>query len=338
MLPARRPYEDELLSSAVLRCCRQFNIREWKLGTVVLNQPGWRPSFLGVSALPKLGKLFRLPSERLLWNHTAFPYATAPMERNLFERTAALAISEEIFACRPSAILKCAKIGQSFRRFCEQCAEDELTRYRESYWHREHHLPGAWLCRRHATVLRETDIPVQSPGPLDWSLPHECSSRTVFDRPVPDSMHHLLRISSEWLYRPKHAFQHMDARHYRRLAVQAGWLKGPETLHCESNWKVLRLIFPPQFWSEVGLTAEYKSPHWAVSMLQPGTKRRVAPVSHAVLHVMLGTPRPAGISPLDGDKGEASLDFITQSFRRDNRPSRLSASSWVGAGARWLKD
>lgn len=203
MLPARRPYEDELLSSAVLRCCRQFNITEWKLGTVVLRQTRWRLSFLGLSALSSLSELFRQPPERLLWDHTAFPYVSAMMEAGLYEKTVAEVISDKSLVCWPSALLQRLTAGLSHRRFCQQCAEKELSSYRESYWHREHHLPGVWLCMRHGTALRQTNIPVRPHGPLDWSLPHECSSRRFFDEPVPDSIQRLLRVSKEWLYRLK---------------------------------------------------------------------------------------------------------------------------------------
>jgi hypothetical protein len=161
MLPARRPYEDELLSSAVLRCCRQFNVTEWRLGTVVLRQSRWRLSFLGVSALSSLSELFRQPPERLLWGHTAFPYVSAMMAAGLYERTVAEAISDKSLVCWPSALLQRLTAGLSHRRFCQQCAEEELSRYRESYWHREHHLPGVWLCVRHGTALRQTNVPVR---------------------------------------------------------------------------------------------------------------------------------------------------------------------------------
>lgn len=68
--------------------------------------------------------------------------------------------------------------------FCPECCFDDLERIGESYWHREHQLPGLEWCRKHLTPL----VRVSSP---EWFLN---SPHTLIESSYPNGI----------AYRPDH--------------------------------------------------------------------------------------------------------------------------------------
>ncbi len=52
---------------------------------------------------------------------------------------------------------------------CPSCMADDDRRFRFSYWHREHQLPGLWACLKHRCLLHVALDP--DPTPRDWYLP-----------------------------------------------------------------------------------------------------------------------------------------------------------------------
>lgn len=156
------PYPDENLHSVVARyhlasgnlLFRQtmeelFGVRRAELSPVI-------PQKLKTLA----ERVSILPLEQLLLNHTMFPYymafATKKNEdtvRNwVMEGQAG---SVDVFLNQFGARIPMVK----HLRFCPECCAEELERYGEGYWHREHQTPGVLFCRRHHHPLAETAVP-----------------------------------------------------------------------------------------------------------------------------------------------------------------------------------
>ena len=239
MFPARRPYLDELASSAIFRCSRQFNIPVKRLGRVVLGRDGWRPSFLGASPLHELAQLFRLSPEDLLWNHTTFPYATAKMQHQYYESALANALGSAKQMVGFGAVTQNVTAGLAYRKYCDLCVKDERERHRESFWHRSHNLPGVWLCTRHDTFLRQTSLPVSSSGHMDKALPHECTGRLLGTGDPSAALRRVADTSIKWFAAPRGPGDPVRPSTNRQTAIEERMVVGFKTREHGCTWRLL---------------------------------------------------------------------------------------------------
>lgn len=296
MLPAHRPYPDELAGSAILRCCRDFNMPLKRLGNLYFGLNGWRPSFLGANPLEPMARLFRLPAAELLWKHTVFPYATATMAAGTFERALSNAFSAGSERVGLGAVTQNASGGLTRRRYCRACAQEDLRVHFESYWHRTHHMPGVWVCARHRCFLIESDVPIASSGPFHRLLPHQCVGWDLGVGKPPPVLLRLSELSAAWLRRPRAPGTVPSAHHYRRLAQERGWLSQDRLVSSEQLAAAIQQTFPAELLEQANLQS---SVGWAALMMRPGVDVPFAPIKHALLQCLLEQPKPRFAPLLD---------------------------------------
>lgn len=156
------PYPDEVLYSVVARyhlssgnpIFRQtmdelFGVKKTALSMVL-------PQRLNVLA----DRVPSLPFERLLLEHTMYPYYMA--FTSLKNEEAVHTWAKEGKAGSIDGFLGqygTACGGPAHLRFCPECYAEEIRQYGEGYWHREHQTPGVLFCGRHHQPLAETMIP-----------------------------------------------------------------------------------------------------------------------------------------------------------------------------------
>lgn len=330
MLPARRPYEDELASSAVFRCCRQFNVPIKRIGRVAMGRQSWRPSFFGATPLEELAELFLIPVDDLLWNHTTFPYATATMQARYYERALANAHGSSKKMTGFGAVTQNVTVGLGFRRFCRDCADEERRRYAESFWHRSHNLPAVWICTRHRTFLHQTAVPVTSNGPLDKALPHECATRPLRRGRPSAPLQRVADISVGWLGRSRRPAAPPNAAAYRQMAIDTDWLASERQVSAERLSKYMVSTFGRRLLSDAGVPPN--DGQWASLMLRPAVDLPFMPVKHALMQCLLGQPRPSEFQRFDhvssGPSGSAS-DLLDDFYSRAAR-SHLRALASQG--------
>ena len=290
MLPARRPYADELCSSAVIRCCRQFRIPVKRLGRVVLGREGWHPSFLGATPLAALAEMFRLDPGDLLWKHSAFPFATAAMATESFANGLSNAWGNAAQGVGLGALMQNATMGVPNRRFCVDCVATELKAHSESFWHVSHHLPGVWVCPWHLRYLSECEISVRSFKGADLRLPNECNPRPLGHGAPPVPLVKAAMAALEWLRRNRGPGQNFDAHYYRSMASSSGWVALSRQVSSQPLSQRVLTLFPPAYLSEPGLLRKNRA-DWLALMLRPGVNVPFSPVKHLIAHVTLGSAR-----------------------------------------------
>lgn len=296
MLPARRPYPDELASSALLRCCREFNMPIKRLGQVYFDRNGWRPSFLGATPLESLAQLFRRPAEDLLWDHTTFPYATATMHPEHFRRALANAFGSASQGVGLGAVTQNASVGLTRRRYCHHCMDADIKQYFESYWHRSHNLPGVWVCVLHGTYLLESNAPIASSGSFDRRLPHQCAGQSLGKGTPSPTLLRIAKLSIDWLHRPHTAGTAPTAEDYRTLAQAGGWLSTDRQVSSTKLATALQHCIPHELLDQSSLTLESG---WPALMMRSGVDVPFSPLKHALLCSLLQQTRPKSVPPLD---------------------------------------
>ena len=76
---------------------------------------------------------------------------------------------------------------------CPGCMADDVARHGIAYWHREHQLPGIWICRRHDVLLREATVKFNGVERFGWVLPSQETLAKPIDREVPAASRMALR-------------------------------------------------------------------------------------------------------------------------------------------------
>jgi hypothetical protein len=64
---------------------------------------------------------------------------------------------------------------------CPACMAEDAIEHATAYWHREHQVPGVWLCRRHGCRLLASDLKATGVYRFHWVLP----SSSQFPPPPP---------------------------------------------------------------------------------------------------------------------------------------------------------
>jgi hypothetical protein len=239
--------------------------------------------------------MFGLSAEELLWNHTAFPYATALIEGPVFENALKNALGTSLEQRGLGAVTQNASDGQTHRRYCQRCALDELRHFGESFWHRSHNLPGVWACLRHGVHLHESDISIAWQGSFSLTLPHESKGRLVAKGAPTTVVMRIAEISSQWLARDWGPGKPVSADHYRALAVANGWLNADRQASKHALHSLLADAVSLKFLRAANLPTRQCEAEWPALMLRPGVKAPFVPVKHALLTVLLEQPaaRPA---------------------------------------------
>lgn len=167
----------------------------------------------------------RIDAEKVLWEHTAFPFLVAFMPSGQIKKYE-LGLLDKLSNHKKFSIDSLTgnvTKGVCFRRYCPICCDEQMQKFGESYWHRSQMLPAVHFCTRHQIPLLETPIPVRGLGSI-WTnlLPHEVSGVPVkFNLPdwvqlalAQRTEHYLYHRSSR--NRDWHAF-------YRKLAMEKGY-------------------------------------------------------------------------------------------------------------------
>lgn len=288
MLPARRPYPDELIFSAVLRCARQFNLTLTRLGWILSDSTRWRPSFLGIYNVQALSDLFRMPPESLLWLHTGFPYATRFLPKEKYEQAFKNAMGVVEAPKRAGNTTYTLTAGLRYRRFCRRCAEREFANTLESYWHRSHNLPGVWACSEHQVYLTQTDVALTERGLETFLLPHECKGTTLGeDGALTFSILTVSRLSESWMHRKAGTGRPLQRGRYERIAVVAGWPWSASDLSRAQLNQLLSDRFPTSLLREAEPKCRPLCVNWTSKLFDGQDAGSFIPAKHAILQSLL---------------------------------------------------
>lgn len=290
MLPARRPYQDELLYSALLRCSRQFNLSLNCLGALLTGGTSLTPTFLGLGRTVQAAKLFRMSPGQLLWNHTHFPYSTRFL--SLADRESALGATNN--PCMGLATSRLATYtatgGLKYRRFCKTCAESEFTSLRESYWHRSHNLPCVWVCTKHLVHLFQSDVLIGASELRAARLPHECEGVPLGDDcAVYKALIAVAKFSTTWLNAGPRVGGPLEHGFYLRMAIANGWAVRACDYDSSGLRKLLSTTFPRDLLREADPRFRPEWSKWPVSVFDGILGGAFTPAKHAILHAFLSS-------------------------------------------------
>jgi hypothetical protein len=292
MLQGPPLYEDELLSSAIVRLCRRYLLNTRHLASAVLGLSHWRPRFLGATPLQALAEVFRIPAAEALWRHTAFPYAVAFLGDAGLDSALNYAAGEN---SKLGSVLQNATAGGGYRRFCSRCTDVELRVHGESYWHRQHNLPGVLACAQHGEYLKESEMPIAMASRFPLELPHEVKGKALGRGQLRPSHLAVAQLSFKALQstaadRPGL----LTASFYRQLAVAHGWLSSAAPVSATLVTSRVAEEFGNHYLARWSLGTGKPNVAWPALMLRDGTPTPFIPLKHILLQVALSAERQPG--------------------------------------------
>jgi hypothetical protein len=310
VIPGPRPYTDELVSSALIRCCRWFDLPFKVLARKVLHAPEMRVNFLSVWPLRKLEVLFDLPAEQLLWHHTQFPYATAFLRGDSFALAKAAALDGGDGLPRLLSVMQHVSVPVRRRRTCVRCVEEDLKNTGETYWHRAHNLPGVFTCHRHGCALALTNVAACGDLKTIYALPIECETWRAPQFARAAGLQALARSSEQLLRRSPGPGTPCDAADYRALATGLGWLTRNRPVSAQALCAAINSVFPDDFMASAGLPTDRMT--WPALCFRPASFANCSPLKHLLVQttLVLGKSKPASLDHTPAGPAPSSTQML----------------------------
>jgi hypothetical protein len=295
-----RPYPDEVVGSVVARACWQSGLPLKRLLSDVFGSQRSYHSFLMTSDPCRVGMLSGIEPERVLLEHTVFPYAVAFMERDVQTALMRKALSASSETCL-SSLTKNVSHGVPFLRLCPACIKSDLATHGESYWHRSHLLPGALVCLKHGYRLRSTTLRLRGRTQTSSTLlPHliepSATSPAVVGK-VSEGLLYAISVQSVKALNGEVEVQADWRQSYREQAIRLGYQLAAGDVAGEALTCSMRSLFGSQVLADAGCAFEVGTRgQWPALMVRTGTDLPYASPKHVFLRTLLDSGRPA---PLD---------------------------------------
>jgi hypothetical protein len=156
-----KPYPDELLYSLIARYhVWSGNYEMSDTMEQLFDNRRERATLLIPKHLKRLAdqtKKFGLDYERLLYEHTIFPFITCFLNKASFDFVFSSISNDQ----KENALcIYKHNINQRFLKYCPLCIRDDRDKYGEAYWHRKHQSYGVDMCDKHRCCLMDSSFEV----------------------------------------------------------------------------------------------------------------------------------------------------------------------------------
>jgi len=315
-----KPLPDEVVGSLLIRACLRTGLNRNALLHAIYETRRSSASFLLGSTVAELAPLAGMEPEDFLRAHTIFPYATAFMSERLRALLLLKAVMRGMDDTHLGTLTHSVTRNVATWRFCNLCVEEDVARWGESYWHRIHQLPAAWLCLIHRAPLSTSDIALRGTA-VTWKrllLPHH-----VLGVPLQltrsHELHERLTLNSTaYLSEPAVDVESLLLR-YRGRALELGWLVNGNVAGGAMS-RALRQHYGRELLLESGSRAGGRR-DWPALMVRLNTQVSFTPVKHILLNTFFQTSQDA-LPQLARAEDEKPGPKVADGQRRDHATAR----------------
>ena len=287
-----KPYPDEAVGSLVMRGCRHSGLPLKRFLAFIYGSARSYQSLLMSSNPRREAALAGIDPEALVRQHTVLPYATAflPLQLQHELREKALDLADD--ECLAS-FTQSVSSSVPFRRMCPVCVTRDIAAYGESYWRRQHLLPGVEVCIEHQRRLLRTPLPVR--GHTQSSslvMPNETCGSPL--RPyLPFSILEALATISDDALNERIAPCEDSLSTYRDTAQQLGYQFAGGATARRALAIDLHKTFGNTLLNDMAANWSAKcSTPWPALIVGPGTRQHFASPRHILVRVHLSTATP----------------------------------------------
>jgi len=210
-----KPYPDEACPSILIRACRHTGQSLPSILAALGETRSRGEALRHTVALQSLSCKLATSVNDLLQSHTFIPYATCFLTSDAQQRYIRWVLSTCNAKTERFRYINRLPPALWPKRFCSQCASEDKKRLGESYWRRQHCLPGMTFCPIHLAPL--TECSQGERGSLALMLPTDILPTPV-STPAPSHMAAtFMRLSLDAI---NGKFAHLD---YRRALTKMGY-------------------------------------------------------------------------------------------------------------------
>lgn len=278
------PLPNELLSSVIARASRDNGLSSKRQIQDAFGDNRSYRSFLFGDALGRLALLSGQTPEKLLNEHTVFPYSTAFLPLQQKEEITKLALTNtgrgrlNFIAARVSA-------GALYRRVCVDCIKEDQRDLGVSYWRVTHQLPLCTFCETHNTRLQNTDVQLRGNSHCrDMTLPHQTKHQR-FEVPLSEEVQRCLSAKSVLaLKRPKEVIT--SRAEYRRRALDLGFSRPTGALAARALSTELEAFYGSDYLQSIDCSSKEDSP-WPAFLCSETKMLEATTTKHLILSCFL---------------------------------------------------
>jgi hypothetical protein len=203
-----------------------------------------------------------LSADEIIEEHTFLPYYRPFLPDHTYQQLVEQVMGQGNGRNTLVALSKFRKAAPIFLQYCPECAVGDRKLYGETYWHRQHQLPGIRVCPIHAAWLessqvlaRATDF-VQGPITAEAALRgKKMCPRSIDDTPTSDFWLRISR-SSDWLLTRKSGESaEILMNRYRVVLRSKGYLVGAKQPKLSTHRLAIDFLnqYSPELMSALGL-------------------------------------------------------------------------------------
>lgn len=307
-----KPYPDEVVGSVIVRACRHTGLPLKRLLFSIFKGQRATFSFLLGESFARLAYPAGLDPDELLAEHTMFRYATAFMPIAVQGQLAAKALAPRPGEASLASLTKNISHGVSFRRVCKLCIQAELSLYGETYWHREHLLPGVLICPQHGRPLAETGIELRGRAHASvLLLPHEVH-QLKSAATLPSQLASRVAAISVAALRGTLPRSDDRLRDYRAKAAELGFLLPSGDIAGGVMGHMVRRTFGDEYLAATGCpVAEDSKSAWPALMVRAGGTPNFASPKHVLMQAFFDAEvrPPKNMSSMYGTPGKKTRDY-----------------------------
>lgn len=175
-------------------------------------------------------------------------------------------------------------------KFCKACYEEDISRYREPYWHRAHQIPGVYICHLHKVALTNTKVPCPSRDHKFEFVPlvHIMQEQLIEDTIPTSWWGHLVSIAEYSTKLMNIEDAHIDvSQYYKAKLYTRGYVTPGGKIRFIQFIRDFLTFFPTDLLQFLNCDIIPKKDDTWINKILRGKERIFHPLRHVLVHIFL---------------------------------------------------
>ncbi|WP_232353994.1 TnsD family transposase [[Bacillus] enclensis] len=175
--------------------------------------------------------------------------------------------------------------------YCKECVSEDIEKVGETYWHLSHQLPGVFICTKHKSFLRESNLEFRSKKRFEFYLASE-KIRDHSNTSIKGlkCYEQLSQIASECVYL---ASKNLNfslknvQKIYRNLLLRQGYISGHGRVNQKKLAKDFERFYDQEILNILQSSVSYDSPECWLKSITRKHRKSFHPLRHILLILFL---------------------------------------------------
>lgn len=279
------PYSDETFDSICYRYAKRMHyshknaLGEDLFGNRILSVAVDVPRHL-TYLIEHLPPGCEITADKIIEGHTFLPYYRPFLKRAVYAQLITQIMSKDVTTFNVlGALSRFRKHVPRYLRYCPECVTLDRQHYGETYWHRQHQLPGVYVCPMHFVWLEDSQVYAKHGSFAQGPITAEEAIAVARNKPRPIGESQIAKLllrlswSSNWLLTQSldDDAETLFQKYYYVLRAK-GYIHGSTTIFYRDKFKANFLsMYPPDFLTTIGFGSIAHNPeYWSKQLTRKG--------------------------------------------------------------------